>query len=111
MATQQRTVDFLVEQVARAGAVTQRKMFGEFALYCDGKVVALVCDDELFVKPTVAAHQRHHFAVAVVGVFAEHLALRDGPRPGDLLDEKVHGPLLGGHWCSLRLWEGGWPPV
>jgi TfoX/Sxy family transcriptional regulator of competence genes len=51
MATQQRTVDFLVEQVARAGAVTQRKMFGEFALYCDGKVVALVCGDELFVKP------------------------------------------------------------
>lgn len=27
-------------------------MFGEYAIYCDGKVVALVCDDELFVKPT-----------------------------------------------------------
>jgi TfoX/Sxy family transcriptional regulator of competence genes len=25
-------------------------MFGEYALYCDGVVVALVCDDTLFVK-------------------------------------------------------------
>jgi len=27
-------------------------MFGEYALYCNEKVVALVCDDELFVKIT-----------------------------------------------------------
>ena len=32
-----------------------RKMFGEHAIYCDGKVVALICDDQLFVKKTVAA--------------------------------------------------------
>jgi len=29
-------------------------MFGEYALYSDGKVVALVCDDKLFLKPTKA---------------------------------------------------------
>ena len=29
-------------------------MFGEYALYCDEKVVALVCDDTLFVKITEA---------------------------------------------------------
>ena len=27
-------------------------MFGEYAIYCDEKVVALVCDDTLFLKPT-----------------------------------------------------------
>ena len=27
-------------------------MFGEYGLYCDGKMVAMVCDDRLFVKPT-----------------------------------------------------------
>lgn len=37
-----------------AGTITARPMFGEYALYCDGKVVAFVCDDELFVKPTDA---------------------------------------------------------
>lgn len=31
-----------------------RKMFGEYAIYCDEKVVVLVCDDQLFVKPTDA---------------------------------------------------------
>lgn len=29
-------------------------MFGEYALYCDEKVVALICDDKLFVKLTDA---------------------------------------------------------
>lgn len=32
-----------------------RKMFGEFAIYLDGKLVGLVCDDRLFVKPLEAA--------------------------------------------------------
>ncbi|MBY4726375.1 MULTISPECIES: TfoX/Sxy family protein [Burkholderia] len=52
MASSQRTVDFIVEQMAAAGTVSARKMFGEYGIYCDGKVVALVCDDRLFVKPT-----------------------------------------------------------
>jgi TfoX/Sxy family transcriptional regulator of competence genes len=54
MASKQSTVDFIVEQIAAAGAITAKKMFGEYGIYCDGKVVALVCDDKLFVKPTVA---------------------------------------------------------
>lgn len=54
MATKQGTIDYLLEQVAQAGVVSARKMFGEYALYCDGKVVGLVCDDELYVKPTKA---------------------------------------------------------
>lgn len=54
MASKQSTVDFIVEQINAAGVVTAKKMFGEYAIYCDAKVVALVCDDKLFVKPTVA---------------------------------------------------------
>lgn len=52
MGSQQSTVDYLMEQAERAGALSARKMFGEFALYCDGKTVAFVCDDQLFIKPT-----------------------------------------------------------
>jgi TfoX/Sxy family transcriptional regulator of competence genes len=37
-----------------AGFMNARKMFGEYAIYCNDKVVALVCDDQLFVKPTPA---------------------------------------------------------
>ena len=40
--------------MADAGSISARKMFGEFAIYCGEKVVALVCDNQLFVKPTVA---------------------------------------------------------
>jgi TfoX/Sxy family transcriptional regulator of competence genes len=54
MATQRSTIDYLLDQAADAGAVEARAMFGEYALYCNGKVVALVCDDQMFVKPTPA---------------------------------------------------------
>ena len=47
-------VEFVVDQMESAGAIAYRKMFGEYALYCEGKVVALVCDNQLFVKPTKA---------------------------------------------------------
>lgn len=52
MGSSQRTVDYLLEQLAPLGDVSARKMFGEYALYYDGKVVALVCEDQLFIKPT-----------------------------------------------------------
>jgi DNA transformation protein and related proteins len=54
MATKQATVDYLLDQLAGAGAVRAQKMFGEYGLYCDGKIVALICDDQLFLKPTEA---------------------------------------------------------
>ena len=54
MASQASTVAFIAEQLAAAGAVSVRKMFGEYAIYCEGKLTALVCDDQLFVKPTAA---------------------------------------------------------
>ena len=63
MATSQSTVDYIIEQVAGAGAVAGRKMFGEYALFCDGKMVALICDDQLFIKPTVAG--RSHLSVVI----------------------------------------------
>ena len=35
--------------------LTVKKMFGEAALYLDGIVVAFICDDTLFIKPTPSA--------------------------------------------------------
>ncbi|WP_377702594.1 TfoX/Sxy family protein [Pseudoduganella sp. UC29_71] len=55
MASQQGTVDFLVDQMAAAGTLAARKMFGEYAIYCDGKMFALVCNDQLFIKPVAAS--------------------------------------------------------
>lgn len=54
MSTRQSTVDFILDQTSEAGEVVAKKMFGEYAIYCNGKVIALVCDDQLFLKPTQA---------------------------------------------------------
>jgi TfoX/Sxy family transcriptional regulator of competence genes len=52
MATSKSTMDFITDQLRAVPDVSVRKMFGEYALYCGEKVVALVCDDQLFVKLT-----------------------------------------------------------
>jgi len=85
MGTRQSTIDYLLEQVADAGIMTSRKMFGEYAVYCDGKVVALVCDDQVFVKPTDAGR-------AYIGEVEEGFPF-PGAKPwlavsGDLLDDR-----------------------
>jgi TfoX/Sxy family transcriptional regulator of competence genes len=45
-------IDFIVDQIENAGTITYKKMFGEYAIYSSGKVVALVCDNQLYIKPT-----------------------------------------------------------
>ena len=57
MASDLEFVEYVCDQMRDAGAVRYRKMFGEFALYCDDKVVALVCDDRLYVKPTAGGRE------------------------------------------------------
>jgi TfoX/Sxy family transcriptional regulator of competence genes len=52
MASDKDFADFILEQIEGAGQVSARKMFGEYAIYCKGKVIALICDNQLFVKPT-----------------------------------------------------------
>lgn len=47
-------VAYVCEQAGLGGALSYRKMFGEYALYLDERVVALVCDNMLFLKPTTA---------------------------------------------------------
>lgn len=43
-------LDYVVDQVRDQDRVRTRKMFGEYALYYDEKVVALICDNQLFIK-------------------------------------------------------------
>ena len=45
-------------------------MFGEYALYAEGKVVALVCDDQLYVKIVPASAE------------LEKICEKDSPYPG-----------------------------
>jgi TfoX/Sxy family transcriptional regulator of competence genes len=55
MATEPGFLDYIAEQAGLGARLSHKKMFGEYALYVDGKVVAFACDNSLFVKPSAAA--------------------------------------------------------
>jgi TfoX/Sxy family transcriptional regulator of competence genes len=57
LASRQSIVDFILEQAAGAGPLRAKKMFGEFAIYRTSQMIALVCDDRLYVKPTEAVRK------------------------------------------------------
>lgn len=65
MATRADFVDYVIDQAGLGAALSHRRMFGEYALYLDGKVVGLLCDDQLFVKATAAGE-------ALLGRVAAH---------------------------------------
>jgi DNA transformation protein len=83
MATSQATMDFLLDQLSGLAGVSAKKMFGEYCLYLSGKPVGLVCDDQLYLKPTASG--------------------------GVLLGEPVEAPPYPGakaHWLvTADLWE------
>ena len=58
MATRADFASHVVDLLALGARVDIKKMFGEYALYIDTKVVALLCDDQVFVKPTEAVKAR-----------------------------------------------------
>ncbi|MGP3697838.1 TfoX/Sxy family protein [Rhodobacter sp. NSM] len=50
MATDPRTAAQIADALRDAGAISLRRMFGEYAVYLDGRVVGFICDDQLFLK-------------------------------------------------------------
>lgn len=77
-------VEYVCDQISGAGRITYRKMFGEYAIYCEDRVVALVCDNQFFVKPTTGGR-------ALIGTVTEGLPY-PGAKPyfliGDVLDDR-----------------------
>jgi TfoX/Sxy family transcriptional regulator of competence genes len=54
MASDKSFVEFVADQIENAGEITYRYMFGEYGIYANGKIFGLICDNQLFVKPTEA---------------------------------------------------------
>ncbi|MEI6805264.1 MAG: TfoX/Sxy family protein [Myxococcaceae bacterium] len=70
MSTQKETVEFILEKLGHPGRFTTRAMFGEYALYAHERVVALICNDQLYVKILPASRA------------LEELCEKDSPYPG-----------------------------
>ena len=57
MASDLSFVEYVSDQISENCGISYKKMFGEYALYSNDKVVALVCDNQLFVKSTKAGKE------------------------------------------------------
>ncbi|MFL6693528.1 MAG: TfoX/Sxy family protein, partial [Ramlibacter sp.] len=55
MATDASFDEYVCDQAGLGSRLTSKRMFGEYALYVDGKVVAFVCDNYLYMKPVQPA--------------------------------------------------------
>lgn len=90
MASDLSFMEYIADQLEGVGLIAYKKMFGEYTIYCDGKVVALVCDNRLFVKPTKGGR-------CFVGSITE-----DAPYPGAKLCFLVEDRLEDREWlCDL----------
>lgn len=81
MASSREFVDYIMGQIAKAGSVTCKKMFGEYGVYIDNKIVALVCDNNLYVKPTDGGR-------SFIGDVRE-AAPYPGAKPYYLIDDRI----------------------
>lgn len=81
MASDQQFVDFVVDQIDGVGEIIAKKMFGEYGIYADGKLFALICNNKFYVKPTAAGR---HFIGDVV-----EAPPYPGAKPQFLIEEKL----------------------
>lgn len=81
MASDQKFVDFVVEQMEEAGDIVAKKMFGEYGLYAEGKFFGSICDNRLFIKPTLAGRN-------YIGTVSEAPPY-PGAKPSFLIEEKL----------------------
>ncbi len=63
-------INFVCDQIAPAGSIRHRKMFGEYMIYCDDRPVLLVCDDTVYIKqiPETTAEFSAHNTTAEYGI-------------------------------------------
>ena len=52
MASSSDFVQYIIDQCSGAGEITFKKMMGDYCIYCDGTIFGLVCDNNLYIKPT-----------------------------------------------------------
>lgn len=53
MASNLEYVQYVCDQISDAGSIAYKKMFGEYGIYCNGKIIGVICNNQFFVKKTV----------------------------------------------------------
>ena len=91
MVTEAGFMEYVAGQLGDVPQFSYRRMFGEYAVYVGAKVVALVCDNQFFLKPTAAGR-------ALLGVPVEA-----PPYPGARLFYRVDEQLDDGEFMAALL--------
>lgn len=81
MATDLDFVKFVADQIDDVCEVSYRHMFGEYGLFSKGKMVALLCDNRLLIKPTEAGR-------SFIGDVVESPPY-PGAKPAFLIEDKI----------------------
>lgn len=55
MASSKEFVEYVCDQISGAGNIRYRMMMGDYCIYCDEKVIGLICDNTFFLKITKEA--------------------------------------------------------
>ena len=86
MASDQGFVDYVMDQLHPDCDASFKKMFGEYGVYSGNKLFGLICDNQLFVKPTDGGRQ-------FIGKVVEAPAY-PGAKPSFLVEEIDDGDWL-----------------
>lgn len=81
MASEINFVDFVSDQIKNSGEITAKKMFGEYGIYSNGKLFGLICDNKLFIKPTISGRK-------FIGNVVEAPPY-EGAKPSFLIEDKI----------------------
>lgn len=47
-------VEYVCNQISGAGNISYKKMFGDYGIYCNSKIIGVICENQFFVKKTAA---------------------------------------------------------
>jgi TfoX/Sxy family transcriptional regulator of competence genes len=56
VATDKDFLAYIAEQAQLGASLSFKRLFGEYSVHLDGKVIAFACDNSLFVKATTATN-------------------------------------------------------
>ena len=88
MASDPSFVDYVLDQFDADLGGSQKKMFGEYGLYSNGKFIGVICDNRLFIKPTDPGRE-------FIGDPVEAPAY-PGAKPSFLIEDRIDD----GEWLS-----------
>ncbi|MXV37543.1 competence protein TfoX [Flavobacteriaceae bacterium Ap0902] len=91
MASTEDFKDYVLDQIPFDGMLSARKMFGEYCIYANHKVLGLITNNQLYIKPTPVGLKLHQGALGKPFPRAkDYILIEDELENPDLLEELIN---------------------